>query len=187
MKKLYTPPVRSAPTSSWRLWRREFVAFAVTFALLGTLVWLGSRPAPQIAPYQAAALELTLSGALTTSLSVSDLGELADASLTPAGFRFATEGEAIDFALEFDGTGEGTYDLSGGAYPLTLTLLDGGESYHTFTAQSGTVTLSETGGTVSAFLTDETGQQLFVNARFTDREARACSESYYFCFNAAGV
>ena len=187
MKKLYTAPVRSAPASSRKNWRREFIAFIVTFALLGTLVWLGSRPAPQVAPYQASALELTLSGALMTSLSLSALGELADASITPAGFRFVTEGEAIDFALEFSGAAAGTYDLSSGAYPLTLRLLENGESYHTFTAQSGTVTLNETGGTVSASLTDETGQHLFVNARFTDREARACSESYYFCFNAAGV
>ena len=185
MKKLYTTPARSAPVSSRGRWRSELVAFVVTFALLGTLLWLGSRPTPQVAPYQGLALELTLSGALMTGLSVSNLDELSDVSLTPAGFRLVTEGEAVDFALEFSGAEEGTYDLSGGAYPLTLTLLNGGESYHTFTAQSGTVVLNETGGTVSAFLVDETGQQLFVNARFTDRAAQACSESYYFCFNSS--
>ena len=172
MKKAYTQvPARATPARSRVRLRRELTAFLVTFALLGTLVWLGARPSSQATPYRAPVLELTLSGALATSLSVMDSSELAEVALTPTGLRFVTAGEAIDFALNFTGSetaGAGTYDLSAGVYPFTLTLLEDGEAYHTFTAQSGTVFLNDAGGTVSAFSTDETGQQLFLNARFTE-------------------
>ena len=112
-----------------------------------------------------------LTGAVPANLSFGSFDSLADASATSSGFLFTTPlHEPLVFRLEFEGAADAgshaVYILSAGTYPLTLTLLEDGQAYGTFTAREGTVNLSEDGGRAAALLTDDRGRQLFLSARF---------------------
>ena len=173
---------RSRPVASARPTRvgrfvRQFKGAAVVLValLLAGVVWqLETRPFVPAAPYAAPVLALMLTGAVPANLSFGS-DDLANATVTTAGFRFTTRGDALEFRLVFQGVAdagaEAVYLLSGRTYPLTLTLLTDGEAYRTFTAYKGTVTLSEDGGNIAAFLNDKTGERVFLSARFRRPDA----------------
>ena len=174
MNTTQTRPIRLAqPTKVQQLKRTTawVIILTLMMALAGFFWQLEKmRPSALSASYQAPALELFLMGAVPATLSFSSPDEFAELKITSSGFRFATaEDASFAFRLEFQGTaGAGQaafYDLRGGAYPLTLTLLEGGHA-QTFTAFDGTVSLSEDGGKVAAFLLNTFGEQVFLSARF---------------------
>ena len=170
---------------------RPLLLSAVALSL-GWLLWLSTGV--EAPPYRAPVLELNLSGAFPATLSVTSASELAEMHLSAQAFRFATREQPIDFVLEFSDEGfsdEGfsaerptrVYDLSASGNLLTLTLMSGGRAYHRFSADQGSVTLSEDGGDVAAVLVDTLGRQVTLSGRFSRDEAGGCSESYYFCFD----
>lgn len=143
---------------------------SISLFLTISALWYGKSvvSAPLPTPFQASTLDLTLSGAMNMTLSLTDW-DTVDATFSPEGFILTFNDAPLAFDLEFKGlanTEATVYDLSAGTYPLSLTLLDGQESYHSFTATGGTVELAGDKATITAFLSDELGQQLFFNARF---------------------
>ena len=150
----------------------------VLIAVVAGLAFWGfdkARPPALIVSYQAPVLELFFMGAAPATLSFSSMDEFTHASVTSSGFRFTTvENAAFTFRLEFQGVtetrGQTFYDLRGGAYPLTLMLLEEGHA-RTFTAFDGTVSLSADGGQVAAFFLNESGEQIFLSARFRRPDA----------------
>ena len=148
----------------------------IALFVAGLAFWqLETRPSVPAAPYSAPVLELVLTGAVPANLSFGS-DDLANATVTTAGFRFTARQDApFEFRLEFQGVAdagaEAVYLLSADTYPLTLTLLTDGRAYRTFTAYEGTVALSEDGGNVAAFLSDKTGEKVFLSARFRQPDA----------------
>ncbi len=182
MNTTQTRPIQSIQPAKDRK-RKGTPALVITLTLVLTSVLVGlalwqldkARPPTPAASYQAPVLEMFLMGAVPASLSFNSVDEFADVSVTPSGFRFATaEDASFAFQLEFQGVaetrGQAFYDLRGGAYPLTLTLLEEGHA-RTFTIFDGTVSLSEDGGRVAAFFLDESGEQVFLSARFRRPDA----------------
>ena len=187
MKAVETDTLYSSPSLGGQA-LKSFSILILSVLLAVTLLWQLEQLSPATASqsYAAPALDLSISGALNTSLRLNSLDNLA-AAFSPAAFHLIFDDAPIAFELEFDGQGQSEtsiYDLSSGTYLLSLTLLNEGEAYHSFTATQGTVELVEGETTVTAFLKDNLGQQLFVNLRFDWPEtSQACSESYRFCFN----
>ena len=188
------PVSRCATPSTNKPFRRDLRLLwlgAVTLTF-GWLLWYGAGV--EAPPYRAPVLELSLSGAFPATLSLTSTRELAEMHVSAQGFRFATKEQPIDFVLAFGGDKVGgdkvgterpnrVYDLSASSNLLTLTLMSEGRAYHRFSANQGSVTLSEDGGDVAAVLIDTLGRQVRLSGRFNRAEVRGCSESYYFCFD----
>ena len=173
MNKTQTRPVWSAPSAKVRQLIRTplWVILTLMVALTGLAFWqLDTRPLTPTASYQAPVLELFLMGAVPATLRFGNADEFAEVKVTSSELRFITAEDApFAFRLEFQGAAgagqQAFYDLRGGAYPLTLTLLEGGHA-QTFTAFDGTVSVSEDGSKVAAFLLNKFGEQIFLSARF---------------------
>ena len=175
MNTTQTRPIRLAQPTKVRQLKRTtawVIILTLMVALAGLFFWQVEkmRPSALSASYQAPALELFLMGAVPATLRFGSADELAELKVASSEFRFITAEDApFAFRLEFQGAAgagqQAFYDLRGGAYPLTLTLLEGGHA-RTFTAFDGSVSLSEDGGKVAAFLLNELNEQVFLSARF---------------------
>jgi len=162
--------------------------FALALMLLSSALWQGRNTfsTPVVAPYKASVIDLTMSGAINTRLTNTSWDSV-EATFAADGFNMVFADAPVPFALNFEAIANAEvslFDLSSGTYPLTVTLLDEGAEYHTFTATEGTVQDVEGELTITAFLSDNTGQQLFLNARLVSDEVQTCSESYRFCFRS---
>ena len=174
MNTTRTRPIRLAQPAKVRQLKRTtlwVIILTLMVGLTGLAFWqLDTRPLTPAASYQAPVLELFLMGAVPATLRFSGADEFTELKVTSSGFRFTTaEDASFAFRLEFQGAAgagqQAFYDLRGGTYPLTLTLLEGGHA-QIFTAFDGTVSVSEDGGKVAAFLLDNLGEQVFLSARF---------------------
>lgn len=184
-----THSLKTGPAFALEMKRTTSTIFiTVALFLVSTAIWQVGKPISNTAqtPYKASSLDLSISGSLNSVQRLSSW-DTVDATFSPSGFTLVFKDTPLAFELMFAGSPNAEasiYDLSGGTYPLRLTLLEGGEGYHSFSATQGSVELGEKEATVTAFLSDEFGQQIFVNLRFDwPNAALTCSESYRFCFN----
>ena len=175
------------PTSVFGSKLLTSLVILLLLAVVGVATWqLGQVNPP--APYCAPSLNVHLTGAAVGNFDFS-VDEFLVREVDPTGFVFATnENAPLRFRLEFSGAQEairGSSYILSADYPLTMTLFEGEELSAVFTATEGTVEFGSEGGRVAAYLSDESGRDLFLGANFAYSEDEACSESYRFCFESS--
>ena len=134
----------------------------LVFALFGAvwfIVWTAQQETTPAAPE--ARLELLLSGAATSSLSLG-APELKTVQCSPSGFSLAAPGAAFPLMLAFNAptSANGTFYVLGSSSDFTLRL-----NGVVYTLASGTVTTSPGVRTFNASFTDAQSQPLFISGR----------------------
>lgn len=136
---------------------------ALVLTLLGTATWYLLRTQPVVTPAAPEArLELLLSGAVTSSLSLG-APELKTVQCSPSEFRLAsTPGVAFPLEVAFSApaSANGTFYVLGSRDNLTLNV-----SSTAYTLLSGTVTTTPGIRTFNASFTDAQGQPLQLSGR----------------------
>ena len=169
-----TAPARSFPRPSYHprfpgpeLPRRGveialgLVLVAALFGAAWLIVWTAQKETTPAAPE--ARLELLLSGAVTSSLSLG-APELKTVQCSPSSFSLAAPGAAFPLTLAFSApaSANATFYVLGSNSNFTLKL-----NGAVYTLVSGTVTISPSVRTFNALFTDAQSQPLQLSGRLT--------------------
>ena len=114
--------------------------------------------------YQPPVLDVVLSGTLQLHVQQEEIVQL---ELTDTGFRFGVNDD-IPFLITFVGSEKAeVYDLGDGASKLTVSLLEQGQPYLTFTSLGGSLSYEGEAVRFAARLEDEQGYPLLLSGRLT--------------------